>query len=105
MLNRPTFGGHIMIFPTFFVLLPGFVSLPGNTLPAEKREGTLFIGHPHPILPVRRLFLQELINEVCNLRFVNLSSNDNTVLVNKNVLRDISYIVHSTNLVIPEFKV
>ena len=51
------------------------------------------------------LFLQELLNETCNFRFVNLSSNDDTVLVNKNVLRNISYIVHFANLIVPVFKV
>ena len=33
-----------MIFPTFFVLLPGFVSLPGNTLPAEKERVPFSLG-------------------------------------------------------------
>ncbi len=76
---------------------------PCKTHLAQKNRTTKVI-RPFNYLS-GRLFAKEILNEFCNLRFVNLSSNNYTVLVYKDILRDISYIVHLAYLIVPVFKV
>lgn len=72
-------------------------SYTGNkkALPAESA----------PIICGKRLLAQEISNELVNLRLVNLSSNNLTGLVYKDVLRDISHIIHLAHLIVPILEV